>query len=58
VLTNHQNPPDAILREIYLRTGDKPFARIDEVITHEELVALSERYQRIAGFDKETLRGM
>jgi 2-polyprenyl-6-methoxyphenol hydroxylase-like FAD-dependent oxidoreductase len=58
VLTNRQNPPDAILREIYLRTGDKPFARIDEVITHEELVALSERYQRVAGFDKDTLRGM
>ena len=58
VLTNRQNPPDAILREIYLRTGDKPFTRIDEVITHEELVALSERYQRVAGFDKETLRGM
>jgi 2-polyprenyl-6-methoxyphenol hydroxylase-like FAD-dependent oxidoreductase len=57
VLTNRQNPPDAILREIYLRTGDRPFARIDEVITHEELVALSERYQRVAGFHKETLRG-
>ena len=57
VLTNRKNPPDAILREIYLRTGDKPFARIDDVITREELVALSERYQRIAGFDKETLSG-
>ncbi len=58
VLTNRQNPPDAILREIYLRTGDKPFAHIDDVITHKELVALSERYQRVAGFDKATLRGM
>ena len=56
VLTNRENPPDAILREIFLRTGDKPFAHIDDVISQNELVRLSERYQRAAGFDKETLQ--
>ena len=56
MLTNRTNPPDAILREVYLRTGDKPFRRIDDVISHDELAALSERYQRVAGFDKETLQ--
>jgi 5-methylphenazine-1-carboxylate 1-monooxygenase len=56
VLTNRKNPPDAILREVFLRTGDKPFQRIEDVISHEELVALSERYQRVAGFDKQTLQ--
>jgi len=56
VLTNRENPPDAILREIFLRTGDKPFAHIDDVISQNELVALSERYQRVAGFDKDTLQ--
>jgi 2-polyprenyl-6-methoxyphenol hydroxylase-like FAD-dependent oxidoreductase len=56
VLTNRENPPDAILREVYLRTGDKPFSRIDDVISQDELVALCERYQRVAGFDKEALR--
>ena len=56
VLTNRTNPPDAILREVYLRTGDKPFRSIDDVISHEELAALSERYQRVAGFDKQTLQ--
>jgi len=56
VLTNRENPPDAILREIFLRTGDKPFAHIDDVISQNELVRLSERYQRVAGFDKETLQ--
>jgi 5-methylphenazine-1-carboxylate 1-monooxygenase len=55
VLTNRTNPPDAILREVYLRTGDKPFRHIDDVISHAELAALSERYQRVAGFDKESL---
>jgi len=56
VLTNRENPPDAILREIFLRTGDKPFAHIDDVISQNELARLSERYQRVAGFDKETLQ--
>jgi 2-polyprenyl-6-methoxyphenol hydroxylase-like FAD-dependent oxidoreductase len=56
VLTNRVTPPDAILREVYERTGDKPFRRIDEVISHDELKALSERYQRVAGFDKDRLR--
>jgi 2-polyprenyl-6-methoxyphenol hydroxylase-like FAD-dependent oxidoreductase len=55
VLTNRENPHDAILREVYLRTGDKPFEAIDKVITREELVALSERYQRITGYDKESV---
>ncbi|MFL6653668.1 MAG: flavin-dependent oxidoreductase, partial [Sulfurifustis sp.] len=55
VLTNRSNPPDAILREVYRRTGDKPFARIEDVISHEELTTLSEGYKRIAGYDRDTL---
>ena len=55
VRMNRKNPPDAILREVFLRTGDKPFANIDEVISHDELVALSDGYKRVAGYDKETL---
>ena len=55
VLTNRTNPPDAILRAVYERTGDKPFTRIEDVISAEELRALSERYERIAGFDKATV---
>ena len=51
VLTNRSNPPDAILREVYERTGDKPFNHIDDVISQEELKALSERYQKVAGYD-------
>jgi 5-methylphenazine-1-carboxylate 1-monooxygenase len=57
VLENRRNPPDAILREIYERTGDRPFDRIDSVIGPEELKALSERYQRVAGYDKRALGG-
>jgi 2-polyprenyl-6-methoxyphenol hydroxylase-like FAD-dependent oxidoreductase len=56
VLTNRTNPPDAILREVFERTNDSPFARIDDVISRDELVALSEGYKRIAGYSKDALR--
>jgi 5-methylphenazine-1-carboxylate 1-monooxygenase len=56
VLTNRSNPPDAILREVFLRTRDRPFAAIDDVISREELVALSESYKRIAGYSRDALR--
>ncbi len=57
VLTNRTNPPDAILREVFERTHDRPFGKIDDVISHDELVALSEGYKRIAGYSKDALRG-
>lgn len=55
VRMNRRNPPDAILREVYIRTGDKPFKNIDEVIGRDELKALSEGYKRVAGYDQKTL---
>ncbi|HZN87300.1 MAG TPA: flavin-dependent oxidoreductase [Burkholderiales bacterium] len=56
VLENRSNPPDAILREVYERTGDRPFGRIEEVIAESELRAISERYKRVAGYDHAALR--
>src|SRR6202171_2731686 len=56
VLTNRTNPPDAILREVFQRTNDQPFGRIDDVISRDELVALSEGYKRISGYSKDALR--
>lgn len=56
VLMNRANPPDAILREVHQRTGDRPFERIGDVIGRDELEALSENYKRVAGFERETLR--
>jgi 2-polyprenyl-6-methoxyphenol hydroxylase-like FAD-dependent oxidoreductase len=57
VLTNRTNPPDAILREVFQRTNDRPFRAIEDVISRDELVALSEGYKRIAGYSKDALRG-
>jgi 2-polyprenyl-6-methoxyphenol hydroxylase-like FAD-dependent oxidoreductase len=56
VLTNRTNPPDALLREVFERTNDQPFAAIDDVISRDEIAALSEGYKRIAGYSKEALR--
>ena len=57
VLTNRSNPPDALLREVFERTNDQPFGAIDDVISRDEIAALSEGYKRIAGYSKEALRG-
>ncbi len=56
VLTNRKTPPDAILGEVYARTGDRPFARIEDVMTREEMLAITGGYKRIAGYDLETLK--
>ena len=54
VLTNRTNPPDAILREVFVRTGDRPFERIEDVISPGELAAISDGYKRVAGYDRVT----
>jgi 5-methylphenazine-1-carboxylate 1-monooxygenase len=46
---NRTEPPDAIPREVYLRTGDSPFERIEDVINREEMEVLLGRYKRVAG---------
>jgi 5-methylphenazine-1-carboxylate 1-monooxygenase len=53
VLQNRSNPPDAILREVWQRTGDKPFARIEDVISAEELLAITGGYKKVAGYTLE-----
>lgn len=49
VLTNRTNPPDAILREVYERTDDKPFGNIDDVISRDEITSLVRDYRQITG---------
>jgi hypothetical protein len=57
VLTNRVNPPDAILRVVYERTGDRPFERIEDVVSRDELVAITDAYKKVAGYDPATLAG-
>ena len=55
VLMSRTNPPDAILREVDERSGGKPFESIEDVISKEELAAISERFKKVAGFEVNSL---
>lgn len=56
VLMNRANPPDAILREVHVRSHGRPFTDIDDVMAPGEIKAISDRYKAVAGFDIEELR--
>jgi 2-polyprenyl-6-methoxyphenol hydroxylase-like FAD-dependent oxidoreductase len=56
VLQNRSAPPDAILQVVHERSGDKPFGNIDDLISRDELAAITDGYKRVAGFDKATLQ--
>ena len=56
VLANRRAPPDAILRLVHERSGDRPFARIEDVASRQELARIASEYQQVAGMaPKETL---
>ncbi len=56
VIANRNEPPDTILRLVHERTGDRPFTRVGDVISADELREISDRYKKIAGFDRATLQ--
>lgn len=56
VLANRTAPSDYLLKVAHERSQGKRFERIEDIISHEELAAMSESYKRVAGFDKGTLR--
>ena len=56
VLTNRSNPPDAILREVFERSGGKRFGQIEDVVSTAELQAISDNYKRVAGYDPVALK--
>lgn len=56
VLANRRDPPDAVLREVWLRSKGERFSCIEDVISAAELRAISDSYKKIAGFDREVLK--
>lgn len=56
VRLNRTNPPDAILREVYERTGDKPFERIEDVMSDADFEAILGNYRTVAGYSRDALR--
>ena len=55
VLMNRVAPPDAILGRVYELTEGKRFDKIDDVISRQELIEISDRYKNVAGFNKDIL---
>ena len=55
VETNRSIPPDFINIKVDELSGGKPFDNIDDLISQEELRAISDNYKRIAGFSLEAL---
>jgi 5-methylphenazine-1-carboxylate 1-monooxygenase len=50
VLQNRSAPPNVIVDTVEQRTGGKRFDKLDDVISQDELRAIFERYQKVAGY--------
>jgi hypothetical protein len=57
VETNRTVPPDYIIMKVDELTGGRPFARLEDVISQDELRRLSDEYKKIAGFSLDALKG-
>ena len=47
---NRTAPPNVIVDTVEQRTGGKRFDRLEDVISRDEMKAIFERYQRVAGY--------
>ena len=56
VRTNRTSPPDFINIKVEELTGDRPFEKLDDFITQDELRALSDRYKQVAGYSIDQLQ--
>jgi 2-polyprenyl-6-methoxyphenol hydroxylase-like FAD-dependent oxidoreductase len=56
VETNRTVPPDFIIMKVDELTGGRPFDKLDDVISQEELRKLSDEYKKIAGFSLDALK--
>ncbi len=50
VVQNRTAPPNLLVDLVEQRTGDRPFRRIEDVITEDEMKAVIESYQTTAGY--------
>lgn len=56
VLTNRSQPPDVINIRVEELSGDRPYRHIDDIISQDELRALSDHYKKIAGFSIDAVK--
>jgi 2-polyprenyl-6-methoxyphenol hydroxylase-like FAD-dependent oxidoreductase len=50
VVQNRTAPPNVIVDTVEQRTGNKRFDRLDDVISQDEMKAIFESYQKVAGY--------
>ena len=50
VLQNRSAPPNVIVDTVEQRTGGKRFERLADIISQDEMRAMFERYQKVAGY--------
>jgi len=50
VLQNRTAPPNAIVDAVEQKIGDRRFDKLEDVISQDELRAIFERYQKVAGY--------
>lgn len=55
VLQNRSSPPDAMIELVEERTQGKRFDSLDDVVSPAEMKAIHENYQRIAGYDLDSV---
>ena len=50
VLQNRSAPPNVLVDAVEQKIGDRKFERLEDVISQDELRAIFERYQKVAGY--------
>jgi 2-polyprenyl-6-methoxyphenol hydroxylase-like FAD-dependent oxidoreductase len=50
VLQNRTAPPNVIVDTVEQRTGGKRFDKLEDIISQDEMKAIFERYQKVAGY--------
>ena len=49
-MANRTQPPDFIIEKVEDLTNGEPFDRIEDVIDHADLAAISDRYKEVAKY--------
>ena len=55
VLTNRTTPPDHLIETVESRTGPRPFERIEDVISQDEIRTILDGYKALTGSSHEAL---
>jgi 2-polyprenyl-6-methoxyphenol hydroxylase-like FAD-dependent oxidoreductase len=58
VVQNRTAPPNLLVDLVEQRTGDRPFARLEDVISEHEMKAIIENYQKTAGYHVQQVSRM